>query len=134
MLEHNPDTVKIVLKNLPLTSIHDYAEQAALAALAAGEQGKFWPFHDELFDSKELNDKVIESIAKKLGLDLEQFKKDMDSEKVKKQLNTDINDANKADVGGTPTLFVNGRQVKNRGLQPIQEMIDQELQRIQRGK
>lgn len=134
MLEHNPDTVKIVLKNLPLTSIHDYAEQAALAALAAREQGKFWPFHDELFESKALNDKVIESIAKKLGLDLKQFKKDMGSEKVQQQLNIDVNDANKAGVGGTPTLFVNGRKVKNRGIQPIQKMIDQELQRIKRGK
>ncbi len=134
VLEHNPDTVKIVLKNLPLTSIHDYAEKAALAALAAGEQGKFWPFHDELFEHKKLNDKVIDSIAEKLGLDIEKFKKDMDSEKVKKQLRIDINDANKADVGGTPTLFVNGRKVNNRGFKPIQKMIDQELQRIKRGK
>ncbi len=135
MLEQNPDTVKIVLKNLPLTSIHDYAEKAALAALAAGEQGKFWPFHDELFEnSSKLNDKVIDKIAKNLGLDLEKLKRDMDSEKVQRQLDQDISDAEKAEIGGTPTLFINGRKVKNRGIEPIQQMIDQELEKIKSGQ
>ena len=49
MLENNKENVKIAFKNLPLTSIHDMAEAAALAGLAAHKQGKFWQMHDELF-------------------------------------------------------------------------------------
>ena len=134
MLEQNPDTVKIVLKNLTLTSIHKFAEKAALAALAAGEQGKFWQFHDELFDSPEINDKVINKIADELGLDQNRFQKDMGSKKIRNKLDRDLQDANKAKVTGTPTIFINGRKVKNRGIAVIQAMIDQELERIQSGK
>ena len=134
VLEQNPDTVKIVLKNLTLTSIHKFAEKAALAALAAGEQGKFWQFHDELFDSPEINDRVINKIADELGLDQNRFQKDMGSKKIRNKLDRDLQDANKAKVTGTPTIFINGRKVKNRGIAVIQAMIDQELERIQSGK
>lgn len=133
VLEHNPDTVKIVLKNLPLTSIHDFAEKAALAALAAGEQGKFWQFHDELFDSPEINDEVIGKIADELGLDQKKFKNDMNSNKIRKKLMQDLQAAQKANVGATPTIFVNGRKVKTRGLDAMQSMINQELEKIKSG-
>jgi len=134
VLDHNPDTVKIVLKNLPLTSIHDFAENAALAALAAGEQGKFWPFHDRLFESPELNNTVIDKIAEELGLDHDKFKKDMASEEIRQKLDKDMRDANKAEVSGTPAIFINGRKVKSRGLAALQAMIDKELERIKSGK
>lgn len=134
VLENNPDTVKIVLKNLPLTSIHKFAQHAALAALAAGEQGKFWQFHDELFSTPKLNDKVIDSIATELKLDMDQFKKDMASDKLRAKLDRDTQDADKANVGGTPSLFINGRQVKSKSLAAIQKMIDQELEKKKSGK
>ena len=134
MLEHNPDTVKIVLKNLPLVSIHKFAEKAALAALAAGLQGRFWQFHDELFDSPELNDQVIESIAQKVGLDMVAFKKDLASPKVRQLLGQDLQDANELKIGGTPSLFINGRKVKERSLATLQTMINQELNKSKRDK
>ena len=128
MLENNPDTVKIVFKNLPLTNIHKMAEPAALAALAAQNQGKFWQMHDAIF---AMNNKItMESIlaaAKEIGLDMDTFNTDLNSEETKKRLVKDVMDARGADVSGTPTLFVNGRRVNERNVQALQKIIDQEL-------
>ncbi len=127
VLEHNPDTVKIVLKNMPL-SFHKFAEPAALAALAAGEQGKFWEFHDELFAAtSKLTPDVINAIGTKLDLNMEKFKKDLTSADIKQKLAQDLQDAKEAGVTGTPTLFVNGIKLKSRTLPAVQKIIDDEL-------
>ncbi len=127
MLENNPDTVKIVLKNMPL-QFHKFAAPAALAALAAGEQGKFWEFHDELFaNSPKLDPKAIDDIATKLDLDIAKFKTDMNSPVIRQKLAKDLHDAQEAGVTGTPTIFVNGIKLKSRSLPAIQKLIDEEL-------
>lgn len=127
VLEHNPDTVKIVFKNMPLR-FHKFAEPAALAALAAGEQGKFWEFHDELFlSSPKLDPKTITGIATKLGLDLNTFKEDMSSPMIRQKLAKDLQDAQQSGVTGTPTIFVNGIKLKSRTLPAMQKLIDEEL-------
>ena len=127
VLEKNPDKVKIVFKHLPL-QMHKQAHPAALAAIAAHEQGKFWQMHDALFAvAKQLNQENIEQAAKNIGLDMEKFKKDLASPATLEKLKKDMVDAGKAGVGGTPTLFINGRQVKARGGEILQKMIDQEL-------
>jgi len=127
VLENNPDTVKIVFKNMPL-NFHKFAVPAALAALAAGEQGKYREFHDELFAiSPKLSPKDINGIATKLGLDIAKFTKDMESPSIKQQLAKDIKDAGDAGVTGTPTIFVNGLKVKKRSLSAIQKLIDEEI-------
>ena len=123
MLEKNPDTVKIVLKNLPL-GMHQFADPAARAALAAGEQGKFWEFHDALFALPALNDQAIEEIAVKLGLKMGQFKSDMASPKIRQKLDQDIMDAQKAGVTGTPTIFINGHPLRERTIEAFQQKID----------
>jgi protein-disulfide isomerase len=65
VLEKNPKTVKIVFKNFPIRS-HKFAAQAAVAALAADRQGKFWEFHDELFNNyNRLNEEKVQEIAAK---------------------------------------------------------------------
>jgi predicted DsbA family dithiol-disulfide isomerase len=130
VLERNPNSVKVVLKNLPL-QFHKFAEPAARAALAAEKQGKFWEFHDNLFAAEKLSDKVIEDVAIKLNLDLEQWKKDRESQEITQKLNTDIQDAQKAGVTGTPTIFINGRLLKDRSLQGFQRIIDEELAKKQ---
>lgn len=128
VLEDNPDSIKIVLKNMPL-KFHKYADPSARAALAAGEQGKYWEFHDELFViSPKLDSKAILGIAKKLGLDLNKFRKDMNSPAIKKKIAKDLRDAKAAGVTGTPTIFVNGVKVKDRSLPAIQQLIDEELE------
>ena len=127
VLEHNPDTVKIVLKNVPLR-FHKFADPAARAALAAGEQGKYWEFHDELFAiSPKLDPIAINGIAKKLGLDINKFKKDMASPAIRQKLAKDLHDAQESGVTGTPTIFINGIKLKSRTLPAIQKLIDEEL-------
>ncbi len=128
ILEKNPDKLKIVFKHLPL-QMHKQAKPAALASIAAHEQGKFWQMHDALFavTPKKLNKETIEKAAQDIGLDMEKFQKDLASPSVQAKLKKDMVDAGKAGVGGTPTLFINGRQVKGRGANVLQEMIDQEL-------
>jgi protein-disulfide isomerase len=127
VLEHNPDTVKIVLKNMPLR-FHKFADPAARAALAAGEQGKYWEFHDELFViSPKLDPKAIKGIATKLGLDINKFNKDMVSPEIRKKLAKDLRDAQESGVTGTPSIFVNGKKLKSRSLPAIQKLIDEEL-------
>lgn len=127
VLEKNPDNLKVVFKHLPL-QMHKQARPAALAAIAADEQGKFWQMHDKLFaSSKNLSQENIEKAAKEIGLDMEKFKKDLASPTVQEKLKKDMIDAGKAGVSGTPTLFINGRQVKGRGANVLQDMINQEL-------
>lgn len=112
--------------------MHKFADPAARAALAAKEQGKYWEFHDELFSTKKLSDKAIENIATKLGLDITKWKNDMNSPVVRQQINVDTQDAQKAGVTGTPTIFINGRLLKNRSIQGFQQMIDEELNKIEK--
>jgi protein-disulfide isomerase len=126
VLEQNHDNVKIVFKNMPLR-FHKFADPAARAALAAGEQGKFWEFHDELFASEKLSDQVIKNIAVKLGLDMSRYEADMNSPAVKQRISKDLNDAQLAGVTGTPTVFINGQRLKNRSPQGFQALINEAL-------
>lgn len=112
-----PDNVKLVFKNLPLP-FHNEAEPAAVAALAAGEQGKFWEMHDKLFSNQEgLGTATYLAYAKELGLDVDKFTKDLTNERLKKQVKDDAELAGTLGVRGTPGFFVNGVQV--RGARPF---------------
>ncbi len=126
VFEQNKNNVKLVFKNMPL-SFHQFAEPAARAALAAAKQGKFWEFHDALFSAGKLNDQTITSVATKIGLDLPLFQSDMNSTAVKQQLEKDIQDAEKAGVRGTPTIFINGTKLKDRSPQGFQLAINEAL-------
>ncbi len=128
VLEHNQGVLKIVFKHLPLP-MHKNAEPAALAAIAAQNQGKFWQMHDALFATRPLTEEKIEEAARKIGLDMARFKKDMNSPETRQKLGKDMMDARRAEVSGTPTLFINGRRVTNRSEQVIQQMIDQEVRK-----
>ncbi len=111
---------------MPL-NFHKLAKPAALAALAAGEQGKYWEFHDELFAIPKLTSESIQAIAKKLNLDIAKFQMDMVSPAIQQKLAKDLADAQKAGVTGTPSIFVNGVKVKSRTVPAIQKLIDEEL-------
>ena len=107
--------------------MHNMAETAALAAIAAQNQGKFWQMHDALFATPKLNKETIDKAAEGIELDMDKFKKDMNSPVTKQKLAKDLASARQADVSGTPTLFINGRRVKSRGPDVIQKMVDQEM-------
>lgn len=130
VLEKNPGTVKIVFKNFPIRS-HRFAREAAVAALAADRQGKFWEFHDELFKNYNgLNEEKIQEIATTLKLNKAQFEKDRKDPLLLEQIDHDVAEANQAGVNSVPTVFINGRRLKQRSLDGIQELIDRELKNL----
>ena len=102
--------------------------QAAIAALAAEKQGKFWEFHDLLFkDYNRLNEETINEIAQQLKLNMEKFDKDRKDPQITAMINRDLAEGNQAGVRGTPTVFVNGRLLRNRGMAGFQELIEKAL-------
>jgi protein-disulfide isomerase len=129
VLEKNPDKVKLVFKNFPLRN-HKFAMQAATAALAAEKQGKFWEFHDLLFkDYNRLNEQKVKEIAQKLKLDMEKFEKDRKDPQIRALINRDVSEGSRAGVRGTPTIFVNGRLLRNRSMAGFQELIEKALKK-----
>ena len=126
VFEANKDNIKLVFKNMPL-SFHKMAEPAHRAVMAADLQGKFWEFHDKLFAAPKLSNQLITDIAGDLGLDMEKFEKDMNSGQVRQKIQKDLSDAKRAEVTGTPTVFINGRRVSDRSVQAFQNMINEEL-------
>ena len=130
MLEKYPKDVKVVFKNFPLSS-HRFALKAAAAALAAERQGKFWEFHDRLFENyNRLNDQTIGQIASALNLDLVEFEKSMRDPAIEEKIRQDVYDGRQAGVNSTPSVFINGRRLRNRSLEGFQEAIEKELQRL----
>ena len=127
VLERYPNQVKLVFKNFPLRN-HQFAMQAAIAALAAEKQGKFWEFHDLLFkDYNYLNEQKIEEIAQQLKLNMEKFDKDRKDPQIMAMINRDLAEGNQAGVRGTPTVFINGRLLRNRSMAGFQELIEKAL-------
>lgn len=126
LLKANPDTLKVAFIHIPLR-MHPQAEIAARGAIAAQKQGKFWEMHDELFQTNNLSLQTIEASAQKIGLNMEEFKKDIDAAATQQQLAKDLFEAKKAEVTGTPTLFINGVRAKSRSFKDLQAMVDQAL-------
>lgn len=105
--------------------------EAATAALAADKYGKFWQFHDQLFhEQSKLNDQKIGEIAGNLGLNSKEFEKEMKDPKISAKIQRDILDGRQASITGTPTIFVNGRRLKNFSLNGFQMLIDKVLEKI----
>ena len=130
MLENFPNQVKLVFKNFPLIRNHKFAMPAAIAALAAEKQGKFWEFHDLLFkDYSHLNEEKIKEIAQQLKLNMEKFEKDRKDPQIMAMINRDIAEGNLAGVRGTPTVFINGRLLRNRSMAGFQELIEKALKK-----
>jgi len=122
------DRIRFVYRHYPLPN-HPSARPAAEAAACAGEQGKFWPYHDRLFaNPTKLSDADLKQSAAELGLNAAQFNACVDTHKLKAQIDADIKDGEEAGVNGTPAFFVNGRMIS--GAQPydvFKKIIDEEL-------
>ncbi len=103
---HFGTDLRYVVRHLPLP-VHPHAEQAAHAAEAAARQGKFWEIHEVLFshqDQLELED--LAGYASELGMDVEQFLRDMEDPEVGRHVAADVASAEDSGVRGTPTFFV----------------------------
>lgn len=105
-----PEQVQLVFKNYPL-DIHPNAETAARAAMAAHRQGKFWEMHEALFSAEAPPTRsVIDGLAKRIGLDMEQFAQDIESEAVADRVAQDRKQGEAVRLRATPTIYVNGRE------------------------
>lgn len=120
-----PQTVRIVFKNYPLR-MHRNAVQAALGALAAHDQGQFWPFHDRLFENyNQLSPGKIDEIREELALDAERFRARMNDPALKALIRRDLEEGSAAGLRGTPTVYINGKQYRGpRSLEGFEEAIE----------
>ncbi len=117
ILEAYPKDVRIVWANQPLP-FHNNAKPAAMAALAAHKQGKFWEMHDKLFaNQQQLSAENYEKWAQELGLDMAKFKADLKDDALSKQVDREQAAANATGAGGTPSFFINGKLIQ--GAQPF---------------
>jgi protein-disulfide isomerase len=105
------DNLKFVFRNFPLSEVHPYAKMLAIAAEAAGAQGKFWEMHDIIFENQNnLNHIDLLEYAESLGLDVEQFEKDCNSRTYSDRVEEDFESGLRSGVNGTPGFFVNGEK------------------------
>jgi protein-disulfide isomerase len=132
VLAKNPGKVRVVFKQFPLR-MHNFALPAALASLAAREQGKFWPMHDKLFANfNQLSDEKIRALAQEVGLDMARFDRDRNGQQLRDEVVRDQGLGQQAGVQGTPTVFINGKLLRERSLPGVQALIDREAGRAKR--
>jgi protein-disulfide isomerase len=112
-------TMNFMYRNFPLTDLHPNAQLAAQAAEAAGVQGKYWEMYGMLFTkqndwsaSSSVRD-IFTQYAQTLGINVDQFKKDIDSDAVKNKIARDVADGNALGISGTPTFFLDGVKLDN---------------------
>jgi protein-disulfide isomerase len=131
ILEKYPTQVRVVFRHLPLDTIHDRAQPAAEAAVCAGNQEKFWDYHDVLFaNNRALSDEDLERYAAEMGLEMEAFKRCVSERESQAVVDIDAAAAEALGLTGTPAFFVNG--IPMTGAQPLEKfsaIIDEELAR-----
>jgi protein-disulfide isomerase len=114
--------VKLVYRDFPLSSIHPEAQKAAEAAECARDQGKFWEYHDTLFENRMdwtgVGAAKFKQYSADLGLDTNAFDDCLDSDKYKDEVLNDLNAGGSVGVTGTPTFFINGKKLV--GAQPFE--------------
>lgn len=124
--------VRVVFKNFPL-DFHEMGRPAAEAALSAQDQGKFWAMHDAIFDvkgGKALTREALMNAGRQAGLDPAKLEADLRTEAHKGQIERDLAQGAELDVGGTPTVFVNGRKVVGAAkVEVLRAIIDEELKK-----
>ena len=128
LLAAYPGKIRLVYRNLPLTSIHPDALAAAEASMCAGEQDVYWKYHDKLFSSESLGNNVYLQYAQELGLNMPTFESCISNHKYQKTIEADSDFAINLGIRSTPTFFVNGLAIV--GAQPLdvfKQVIDKEL-------
>ena len=127
IIESYGKDVRLVFKHLPLEG-HRNSFPAARAAYCAGEQDRFWQFHDALFSTRDLSPTVLEQIASNLGLPPEKFQACLNSEQSRAAVVKDIEAARMFRIDSTPSFIVNGKLIKGAlSFADFQKIIEQEL-------
>jgi len=129
VLDSYPKQVRLVFKQFPL-SMHKFAQPAALASIAARNQGKFWELHDKLFANfDQLSEEKIRELAKGVGLDMARYDKDVANPALQNEIAEDIQLGLQSGVRGTPAVYINGRQLKDRSFDGFRQEIDANLKK-----
>jgi protein-disulfide isomerase len=128
--EEFKDEVRVYFKHYPLGG-HTNARMAAEGAVAAHRQGKFWAFNDRLWAAADaLTPAAMEAMAKEVGLDVDKWRKDVESEAVKGRVQKDRSEGTTLGISSTPTIYVNGRTfTDNRDVESLRDWINEELNR-----
>jgi protein-disulfide isomerase len=124
------DKIRFVVRDFPLTQLHENAFKAAQAAAAANAQGKFFEYTELLYKNQSsLDTASLKRYAAEVGLNQKQFDADLDSGKFEADVKKDIQDGESYGIGGTPTIFVNGVKVRNLSAQAFRNAIDRDLKK-----
>lgn len=111
LMAQHEGRIALVYRHLPLVDLHPLALPAALAAEAAGAQGKFWEMHDALFEHQDtLDEDALPVLAASLGLDAQRFARDLEDGKQRARVEDDMKRAHALGARGTPTFFINGER------------------------
>jgi len=126
-----PGKVQIVWKDMPNTSTHPQAQQAAIAAHCAKRQGQFWAYHDQLFDQQNLlSESTYRSIAQDLELDMSQFSQCLETQNTLPVVRRDLEEALALELNATPTLFIGDKRLVGQiSRQEIMGLVRQEINR-----
>ncbi len=127
--------IKFIFRNYPLTQIHKNAYEAAVAAEAAGRQGKFWDMQNMIFQNQQAwsnssdSRAVFSGYAEKLGMDVERFKTDAAGFEAKQRVDRDMERGRALNISSTPTIIINGQSIpyEQMNLETLRQVIDAEL-------
>ena len=129
-----PDNVVFIYRHFPLPQ-HDNAKPAAYAAEAAARQGKFWEMHNLIFENqqdwseKSSANSIFDDYAKRLNLDIERYKNDVKDPQIAQKVADQLDSGVKVNVTGTPTFYLNGRQIQGNNLDEFKQLIDAGLKK-----
>jgi protein-disulfide isomerase len=129
LLAKYPGKIRLVYKDLPLDSLHPQARVAAEAAQCAHEQGKFWPYHDKLYErGTDTSAATLTAVATEAGLDVTAFGQCLASGRQKAAVQRSLDEGEGFGATGTPTFFINGRMMSGAlPLETFTRVIDEEL-------
>lgn len=132
VLKSYESDVRLVFKHLPL-EIHPHAFAAAQAAVCAGRQGSFWSYHDGLFAAESLSPETLTELATGLRLNVPEFKACLDSEASRMAVLSDVREAKRLGISGTPAFVVNGRLIRGTlGFEQLKDAVERELNQARR--
>lgn len=128
-----PNDLRLVYRHFPLQAAHPKAMIASQASEAAGKQGKFWEMHDILFAKQSEwakstdTEKLFNDYATSLGLNKEQFEKDISEASIREKINSDYVSAVKFGVNGTPTFYLNGKHIVPKSIDEFKTLVQEAL-------
>lgn len=127
LLNDYPSLVRLAIREFPLP-IHENSFQAAVAAQAAGEQGKFWEYGDLLFENQgKFTDEDLAGYADFLGLNVDKFKQDYKNKNFQDLVSQDVSFGNKIGINATPTFFLNGKQLDLKSVADLRTQVEEAL-------